>query len=269
MARIRTIKPEFWRHEDLSALPADSHMLAAALLNYADDDGYFNSNPKLVEAECCPLRDRSVSVHDSLIQLAEIGYLKLGVSDDGKHYGWVVNFSEHQRVNRPQDSKIKALNIVWEDAMSVHTQISESSPPEGKGREQGKEGSVVSRDTTGADAPEEAAPSTQAKSNFRDGSVGNGEDHASPMAAVPATGPPPDKAVYDLGKEVIGGNKSGGLVTKLKRHFENDLGKTYGALLTAQGKSDPREYIGGILRGESVDDEAYRKWEDDYYRTVG
>ena len=55
MARIRTIKPEFWRHEDLSALPADTHMLAAALLNYADDEGYFNANPKLVEAECFPV----------------------------------------------------------------------------------------------------------------------------------------------------------------------------------------------------------------------
>ena len=29
MARIRTIKPEFWADEDLSALPIEEHMLAA------------------------------------------------------------------------------------------------------------------------------------------------------------------------------------------------------------------------------------------------
>ena len=35
MARIRTLKPEFWKHEGLSELPEATHMLAAALLNYA------------------------------------------------------------------------------------------------------------------------------------------------------------------------------------------------------------------------------------------
>ena len=61
MARIRTIKPEFWKHEDLSALPEITHMLAAALLGYADDEGYFNANPALVKSECLPLRESSVS----------------------------------------------------------------------------------------------------------------------------------------------------------------------------------------------------------------
>jgi hypothetical protein len=41
MGRIRTIKPEFWRSEDLCSLPEATHMLAAALLNYADDEGFF------------------------------------------------------------------------------------------------------------------------------------------------------------------------------------------------------------------------------------
>ena len=43
MARIRTIKPDFWKHEDLSALPEITHMLAAALLNHADDEGFFKT----------------------------------------------------------------------------------------------------------------------------------------------------------------------------------------------------------------------------------
>jgi hypothetical protein len=116
-------------------------MLAAALLNHADDEGYFNANPALVRAECCPLREPSVSVHDSLNSLAKIGYLQLGSGTDGKRYGRIVTFDDHQRVNRPTPSKIKALVAVWEDSPRTHPQLSESSPPERKGREgKGREG---------------------------------------------------------------------------------------------------------------------------------
>lgn len=138
MARIRTIKPEFWRHEALSESPEAVHMLAAALLNYADDEGYFNANPKLVKAECFPLREPSVSVHDGLTHLSNMGYIRLGTGEDGRRYGLIVTFSEHQRINRPTLSKIKALQIEWDAAVSTHTQLSEPSLPE-RNREQGKE----------------------------------------------------------------------------------------------------------------------------------
>jgi hypothetical protein len=144
VARIRTIKPEFWKHEDLSALPEPTHMLAAALLNHADDEGYFNANPGLVKSECCPLREPSVSIQDSLISLVKIGYLALYKGTDGKRYGKVVTFDDHQRVNRPTASKIKPLCTVIEDSLNGHAYLTEPSPPEGrkegKGKEQGKEG---------------------------------------------------------------------------------------------------------------------------------
>lgn len=136
MARIRTIKPEFWTHEDLSALPEATHMLAAALLNHADDEGYFNANPGLVRAACCPLREPSVSVQDSLSSLSSVGYLMLGTGADGKRYGRIVKFDDHQRVNRPTPSKIKALPIVWDNSSTTHCALSEDSPPE-RNREQG------------------------------------------------------------------------------------------------------------------------------------
>ena len=130
MARIRTVKPEFWTHEDLSALPEATHMLAAALLNYADDEGYFNANPGLIKAACFPLRDLSVSVQDSLNMLVQNGFVRIGVGTDGKRYGQVVTFNEHQRVNRPTPSKIKALNVSWEVSVTAHTQLTDPSPPE-------------------------------------------------------------------------------------------------------------------------------------------
>lgn len=147
MARIRTIKPEFWTHEDLSELPEATHMLAAALLNHADDEGYFNAHPGLIKAACCPLREPSVSIPDSLILLVSVEYLRLGTGEDGKRYGQVVTFDDHQRVNRPTPSKIKALPIEWDDSTTHHARLIEPSPPERKGKEQGtgngKEAPVV------------------------------------------------------------------------------------------------------------------------------
>lgn len=152
MARIRTIKPDFWKHEELSALPEATHMLAAALLNYADDEGYFNANTKLIKAECFPLREPSVSIHDGLTALSSVGYLRLGKSPDGKIYGHIIKFNDHQRVNRPITSKIKNIEILWEDSHTTHTQLTEPSLPEGKGREEerkgnGKEGGAVAPTT--------------------------------------------------------------------------------------------------------------------------
>jgi hypothetical protein len=133
MARIRTVKPVFWKHEDLSALPEAVHLLAAALLNYADDEGYFNANDRLVKAECSPLREPSVSIHDSLTELCRIGYLRLGTGQDGKRYGHVIKFSEHQKINRMTPSKIRGIGIMWDPPPGAHPHLSEPSPLQEEG----------------------------------------------------------------------------------------------------------------------------------------
>ena len=140
MARIRTIKPEFWKHEELSELPPETHMLAAALLNYSDDEGYFNANPKLVKAECCPLRDDSMNIPDALQELSNIGYIRLGKGSDGKQYGQVVKFSEHQVISHKKPSKIKGVVSFQEQSSNIPGTV---HPEQGTGnREQGKEHSV-------------------------------------------------------------------------------------------------------------------------------
>lgn len=134
MARIRTVKPEFWKHEDLSELPAETHMLAAALLNYADDEGYFKAHPKLVQAECCPLREDSTSVRRSLELLSGIGYIRLFVGTDGKEYGHIVKFLEHQRVDRAKPSVIKDLESIGEESSNDRRSV--AAGMEGNGREE-------------------------------------------------------------------------------------------------------------------------------------
>lgn len=146
MARIRTIKPEFWKDEDLSELPELTHLFAAALLNYSDDEGYFNANPKLIKAELFPLREPSLSIHGMLNELSNIGYLTLFSSSDGKFYGLVNNFTTHQKINRPTKSKIAAITkdcaVLTELSVSPHGRL--IAGKERKGKEQGTGKGIMS-----------------------------------------------------------------------------------------------------------------------------
>lgn len=139
MARIRTIKPEFWLDEDLASVSAEAKLLAIGLLNQSDDEGYFKANPMIIKAAIFPFSESSVNVQALLKELSKIGYIEVGKGSDGKDYGRVTNFLNHQKINRPSDSKIKELWEFTEDSVSDHGGITEDSPPERKGKEQGKE----------------------------------------------------------------------------------------------------------------------------------
>lgn len=109
MARIRTIKPEFWRDELLAGVTAEAALLAIGLLNHCDDEGYFNANPKLVESDIFPLRTLAKSTTELLRELSGIGYIEVFSGSDGKTYGKVANFEKHQVINKKTLSKIKGL----------------------------------------------------------------------------------------------------------------------------------------------------------------
>ena len=137
--RIRTVKPEFWTNETLAAMPEFTRLLALALLNYADDEGYFLAHASLIRGALFPFTEDSVSVHGALISLAEIDYIEIGEGDGGKLVGRIVNFEKHQRINRPNPSRIKGCFKITEDSVSAHGAFSDDSHTEqGTGnREQG------------------------------------------------------------------------------------------------------------------------------------
>ncbi|MER3366501.1 DnaT-like ssDNA-binding domain-containing protein [Providencia rettgeri] len=115
MARIRTIKPTFWTDEDMADISEAACLLAIGLLNYADDEGYFNANPKLIKAAVFPIRETSGSIPVLLQELSNCGYISLFSAQDGKRYGLINNFTKHQVVNKKTPSKIKELNLLPEN----------------------------------------------------------------------------------------------------------------------------------------------------------
>ena len=136
MARIRTIKPEFYQDEDLASLSEPAFILAAGLLNHADDEGYFKAHPGLIKAAVFPLREPSVSIHGMLVELSNIGYIRLFEGSDGKNYGQINGFTKHQKINRPTDSKIKDIATEKPSSLITHGILSEDSLAE-RNREQG------------------------------------------------------------------------------------------------------------------------------------
>jgi len=146
MARIRTIKPDFWTDEDLATLDPWVQLLAIGLLNHSDDEGYFKAHPLIVKAVIFPLTESSMSIQTMLETLEKINYLTLFQGVDGKAYGKVNNFLKHQKINRPTPSKIKELCSVKIDSLNAHGVSNDNSLPEGKGKEgKGSESEDVAR----------------------------------------------------------------------------------------------------------------------------
>lgn len=137
MARIRSIKPEFWTDEDIAMLDDKTKLLAIGLLNHSDDEGYFKAHEALVKAAVFPFSDQSLSVHGLLKQLEKSRYLTLFTGTDGKQYGHILNFTQHQKVNRPNPSKIKGFKPITDNSVSDHGQITGGKEQGTGSREQG------------------------------------------------------------------------------------------------------------------------------------
>lgn len=140
MGRIRSLKPEFGHSEKLSAEHSEVHLLAGLLLTYADDEGYFNANPKLVHAACCPLRELFVSIPEILVRLTAIGYIEIIKGPENREYGRVINFLIHQRVAHPTPSKIRPLVNPPENFMKSTDTFSPDLGTGNREMEQGREG---------------------------------------------------------------------------------------------------------------------------------
>lgn len=144
--RIRTIKPEFWGHEILAKQSEFTRLLAIALLNYADDDGYFLAAPQSIRGAVFPFLDDSRKIQGALNELSRIGYVKLGKLQDGRAVGLVVKFANHQVINRPQASKFKDSSTFTDDSVNTPTQLNGGMEWKGKEWKREEQGNGTSGD---------------------------------------------------------------------------------------------------------------------------
>jgi len=101
MARIRTVKPSFFRHEGLQELelqhPGTYPMFVfAGLWGHCDKGGRFEWKPRTLKLDILPFLPFDMA--EALGILERHGYLQR-YEVEGKVYGFIPTFTEHQRIN--------------------------------------------------------------------------------------------------------------------------------------------------------------------------
>ena len=96
MPRIRSIKPEFFRHETLQELGPVPMLIFAGLWTQADKQGVFVWRPRYLHLDILPFIDMDFEAE--LEKLEEAGMIERFM-ECGKVYGYIPTFKNHQRIN--------------------------------------------------------------------------------------------------------------------------------------------------------------------------
>lgn len=152
MARIRTIKPEFWTDERVVELDFWVRLLFIGLWNFADDEGRMVCSEKRIKMQIFP--GDSPNIRGGLDELSRAGLIDVYTVEDTE-YLQIPTFLKHQRVDHPSRSKIPA-KPTCPQAPSPNAR--RTLAPEGKGMEgKGKETTPATSRDSQADSAEPAA----------------------------------------------------------------------------------------------------------------
>jgi hypothetical protein len=104
MARIRSIKPEFWTSETVARCSKSARLTFIGIWGYVDDNGVGVYNEMLITAALYPLDDPAtalIETREDVAELARQGLVQL-YQARGKRYIAVSNWSEHQKPSHPR-----------------------------------------------------------------------------------------------------------------------------------------------------------------------
>jgi hypothetical protein len=168
MARIRTVKPMFFRHRRLFLAEQETglplRVAYAGLWTVADREGRFRWEPEEIKLDCLPFDDVDFSrVMDALFTRGFI----VKYTSGGRQYGVIPSFKDHQVINNREatsslpeppenlEELVELANL--SDASATRdprdTDLHKRKGKEGKGKEgNGKEGKGTSTRDASADA---------------------------------------------------------------------------------------------------------------------
>ncbi len=117
MARIRTIKPEFWTSEQVMSCTPTARLLFIGMWNFADDSGVISYSPVQIKAKVFPGDTfSSVEIKTMINELISNDLVRLFRPLDGKLYLFISGWNKHQKIDRPNrifpvyDSKFEVKN---------------------------------------------------------------------------------------------------------------------------------------------------------------
>jgi hypothetical protein len=140
MARIRTIKPEFWSDDTVTECSLSARLLFIGMWNFADDAGNLDRSHKQIKTRVFPIDNINC---EPLIQELLTQGLIIEYAVNGQKYLHIPGFAQHQLINRPSKPVVPAFldslrtqGTLTEGSMSTH------DGGEGRGRK-GREGKGI------------------------------------------------------------------------------------------------------------------------------
>jgi hypothetical protein len=133
MARIRTIKPEFWTDEKIVECSTTARLLFIGLWNFCDDQGIHQYSPKQIKMEVFPgdnCTPQDIEKH--LSELISNGLIKTYHIESKKYL--IINGWHHQRIDKPSNKH--PIPITFDDhSKNTPRAIVDGPPADSKGRE--------------------------------------------------------------------------------------------------------------------------------------
>lgn len=155
MARIRSVKPEFWTSPQIVACCRDARLMFIGIWNFADDSGVVNYNPLQLKMQIFPgdMVDPA-TIDDWLVELHQSGLISF-FDNNGRRYLRITGFTRHQVIKNPSvrmpqlsdpDSEQVDNPFLTQSSPSPTPALPEGSdkanptlpPGEGKGKGKGK-----------------------------------------------------------------------------------------------------------------------------------
>jgi hypothetical protein len=131
MARIRGIKPDFFKDEDISCLPYEARLFFAGLWCHADREGRLEYRPKRLKVEIMPFDNVDIEVLCSTLSNPKIAHrpdkkfiVIYEVAE--QQYIQICNFKKHQR---PHSLEKSSLIPSMDGAITVEEQFKNGHKP--------------------------------------------------------------------------------------------------------------------------------------------
>lgn len=111
MARIRTIKPAFWKSNKIAKLSIPARLLAIGLISRADDDGRFLASTASIWGDVFPNDQIApAKIRRWMKELADCGLVH-EYQYESVLYGVFPKWHDHQFINRYTPSTLPAPDI--------------------------------------------------------------------------------------------------------------------------------------------------------------
>jgi hypothetical protein len=132
MARIRTVKPEFWTSEQVVECSPNARLLFIGMWNFCDDGGNHPASLKTLKAEVFPADDcfTMAQIEAMVAELFAHGLI-IEYAANARKY-WHVTGWHHQKIDKPS---YKHPPYIAEQSPNGSRMIDEPSTTEGKGME--------------------------------------------------------------------------------------------------------------------------------------